>query len=66
MSWLTSRLPARTGLASERGANSSGLLVAWLFGGIFPLQVRTIGPDPGLISFSSGHETMVTLSAVRR
>ena len=30
MGWLNIRLPARTGLASERGANPSGFLVAWL------------------------------------
>ena len=33
MGWLNHRLPARTGLASERGANPSGLLVAWLIRG---------------------------------
>jgi hypothetical protein len=33
MGWLTNRLPASSGLASERGANPSGLLVAWLIRG---------------------------------
>jgi hypothetical protein len=33
MGWLNIRLPARTGLASERGANPSGFLVAWLIRG---------------------------------
>ena len=33
MGWLNNRLPASTGLASERGANPSGLVVAWLIRG---------------------------------
>ncbi len=31
--WLTIRLPARTGMACYRGANPSGLPVAWLIRG---------------------------------